>query len=155
LWGSELCTDILVPVENRPWTPETWWVVTSAFMGLKFSHASWAPGSCSSYSLPQSPAERCVAISQVGAVPSPPTCKKCFPKALRPSQWEVPVVNPLPIPKLYIRILSRRTKGVRELLCHPRASVIRAVTLGKRSALLKHCLKLYHTPHWLVGLLSA
>ena len=43
-------------------------------------------------------------------------------------------------------------KGVQELLHHPRTSVLRAVTLGKRSALLKCHLKLCSTPHWLVGL---
>jgi hypothetical protein len=35
-----------------------------------FGHPSWAPGSCLSYSLPQSPAERWVAISHIGNAPS-------------------------------------------------------------------------------------
>jgi hypothetical protein len=79
-----------------------------------------------------------------------------FPQALRPNQWEVPAVRPWPTPKLYIRILSRRNKGMWELLCYLRSSIIRAVTqlLGKRSALPKHHLKLPHTHHWLVGRLS-
>jgi hypothetical protein len=31
--GRELCINSLVLVEHRPGTLETWWVVTSAFMG--------------------------------------------------------------------------------------------------------------------------
>jgi hypothetical protein len=52
---------------------------------------------------------------------------------------------------LYIRILSRRIKVVLELFCHVRASVIRAVTLEKRSALLKCHLKLPHPLSLLPG----
>ena len=78
-----------------------------------------------------------------------------IPQALRTSQWAVPVVRPLPAPKLYIRILSGRIKGVWELLHHLRASVIRTVTLGKSSAPPKCCLKLPYTPHSLVGFSSA
>jgi hypothetical protein len=72
--------------------------------------------------------QRFVAIRHIGAAPQPFHTWIRYPQALRPSQWEVPTVRPWPTPKLYIRLLSRRNKGVWELLYRLRASVIRAVT---------------------------
>ena len=115
-----------------------------------------ASGSCRSYSLPQPPTllrEGCGhQLRGISTKSSHMQIK--FLQVLRQSQWEVPVVRPLPAPKLYIRSLSRSIKGVWELLHHLRASVIRTVKLVKRTALPKS-LKLCHTPHWLVDLLSA
>jgi hypothetical protein len=68
MWGSELCTDSLVPGRAQalnPGDPKGQPI---------FGHASWAPGSCHSYSLPRSPppapTERCAAMNHVGNFPS-------------------------------------------------------------------------------------
>ena len=116
-----------------------------------FGHTPWAPGSCI-HSLPQHLREVCGHLSCRSST-KPSHLQIRYLQALRPSQWEVPFVRSCPTPKLYIRILSRRNKGMWELLRPVRASIIRAVTLtlGKRPALLKCHLKLPHTPRWLVG----
>ena len=84
MWSGGLCTDSLVPSRAKDWSPSDPMVVTYTCMGWQvFGQAPWAPGTCHSYSLPQplltthhSPfAERYVAISHIGAAPSPPTCK--------------------------------------------------------------------------------
>jgi hypothetical protein len=68
------------------------------------------------------------------------------------NQWEVPVVRPLPIPKLYVRILSRKDWGARTTPLSE-TFVPRAATLGKRSALPKWKCHLMPccTPTWLVA----
>jgi hypothetical protein len=88
-----------------------------------------------SYSLPQPPTERSVAISHIG-VTKPSHKQLRYLQALRPSQWEAPVIRTWFTWKLNIRILSRRNKGVWELHHHLRASVIRAVTLCLGRSLL-------------------
>jgi hypothetical protein len=64
------------------------------------------------------------------------------------------VVRPVPIPKLYKRILSGRIRYMRTT---PTSEpfVLRAVTLGKRSALPKCLLRLCCTTHWLVSFSKA
>jgi hypothetical protein len=117
LWGSGLCIDSLFPGRAKFWNPVTRRVVTSTCMGWQvFGHASRVPGSCHIATASHT-CLRYVVISHVGTAPSPHTCKQRFPKALRPNHWEVPVVRPLPTPKLYIRILSGKIRGVQDLLC--------------------------------------
>jgi hypothetical protein len=63
-------------VQQRSETPVTRWVLNSTCMGQQvFCHTFWVLGSCNVTTASPDPAERYVAISQVRAAPSLPTCK--------------------------------------------------------------------------------
>ena len=74
-----------------------------------------------------------------------------FPQTLSTSQWEVPAIKPRIIPKSVYKFYPGNKRCARTT---PSSEpfVLRAVTPGKRSALLKHHLRLCCTPHWLVSL---
>jgi hypothetical protein len=67
------------PGDHRPWIPETWWGggLPPSWDGRSsvIPPRSLVPVAATASHSPPPPAERCVAISPVGAAPSLPTCK--------------------------------------------------------------------------------